>query len=56
MIGVWTGCGFDTIPVLLPPPNILGYDACVGMVVSNPPEPVGVAQAEDDGDDVFVII
>lgn len=56
MVGVWTGCGFDTIPVLLPPPNILGYDTCIGATVSNPPEPVSVVPGEDDGDDIFVIV
>lgn len=53
MIGVWTGCGFDTISLIFPPPGVLGYDACVGAIVSNPPEPVGVVEDEDE---IFVII
>jgi hypothetical protein len=32
-VGEWVGCGFDTIPVLFPPPTILGYDACVTPIV-----------------------
>lgn len=59
MIGVWTGCGYDTIGLIFPPPNILGYYPCVGMIVSNPPEPTVAAEAEafaDDDDIPFVII
>jgi hypothetical protein len=37
-VGEWTGCGFFTIPALFPPPNILGYNNCVPVIVSNPPE------------------
>lgn len=32
-VGAWTGCGFNTIPVLFPPPTILGYDACVSPII-----------------------
>lgn len=60
MVGVWTGCGFDTIRVILPPPTILGYDVCVGMAVTNPPQPQAeAAMAEsllNDDDIPFVII
>lgn len=38
VVGPWTGCGFDTIPILFPPPQILGYDNCVPPIVSNPLE------------------
>lgn len=58
MIGVWTGCGYDTIGLIFPPPNILGYNPCVGMIVSNPQE-ADAAEAEafaDDDDIPFVII
>jgi len=32
-VGVWAGCGFSTIRVVFPPPNILGYGACVTPTV-----------------------
>lgn len=32
-VGVWTGCGITTIPVLFPPRSILGYDGCVEAIV-----------------------
>lgn len=54
MVGVWTGCGFDTIPVLFPPPNILGYDVCVGQTVQDAGVPAPVEEPE--GDEVFVIL
>jgi hypothetical protein len=59
MIGVWTGCGFDTIQLIFPPPNVLGYDACVGPIVSDPPEDgpfIGVPVGAEDDEEVFVII
>lgn len=37
-VGPWVGCGFDTIQLIFPPPTILGYDACVSPIVSDPPE------------------
>lgn len=40
MVGVWTGCGFDTINLIFPPPDVLGYDACVGQSVPNTPEEI----------------
>ena len=33
VVGAWTGCGFNTISVLFPPPTILGYNACVTPIV-----------------------
>lgn len=53
MIGVWTGCGFDTIPVIFPPPDILGYDACVESIVSNPSQP---SEFVDDSEIPIVIV
>jgi hypothetical protein len=38
MIGVWTGCGYNTIPVLFPPVDVLGYDACVPPIVDTDEE------------------
>lgn len=38
MVGVWVGCGFDTIQLIYPPPTVLGYDACVAPTLSNPVE------------------
>jgi len=32
-VGVWTGCGISTITFLFPPPEILGYDACVEPII-----------------------
>ncbi len=32
-VGPWTGCGFNTIPIIFPPPFILGYDACVTPII-----------------------
>lgn len=58
-VGVWTGCGFDTIPLIFPPPTVLGYDACVSPIVSDPPDEgpfIGTPVGSDEGEDVFVII
>jgi hypothetical protein len=62
-VGVWTGCGFDTIQLIFPPPGVLGYDACVSQIISDPPDegpfteaPMPAAAGDDEGDDVFVII
>lgn len=41
-VGVWTGCGFNTIPVLFPPPEILGYDACVPPILDGQTGGIGV--------------
>lgn len=56
VVGVWTGCGFNTIPLIFPPPTILGYNACVAPIVSNPTEdgpfigvPVGVGGVQGPG-------
>lgn len=61
MIGVWTGHGYDTIGLIFPPRNILGYYPYVGMIASNPPEAAAAAAGEaeafaDDDDIPFVII
>lgn len=40
-VGVWNGCGFNTIPIIFPPPFILGYNACVTpTIVPSSPTPV----------------
>lgn len=44
MIGVWTGCGFSTISILFPPPDILGYDNCVTPEIQGADEPLGVVE------------
>lgn len=54
MVGVWTGCGFDTINIVFPPQNILGYDRCVGQIVQD--GEVEIPVEETEGDEVFVIL
>lgn len=68
MIGVWTGYGFNTIPLILPPPKILGYHSSythpvvstpteAALVMENPVAPVVEPPIEDDDEIIpFVIV
>lgn len=41
-VGVWTGCGISTVAIILPPMDILGYDACVPPILDGGSEAIGV--------------